>query len=91
MPWTRSGPHIEEVEGRMNLHPYMRQAIAAERVADFIRAAEASRVARDAKREAAASARPHRTRRAARRVRPANVYGPWHTGGWVSGACCRWP
>jgi hypothetical protein len=76
----------------MNTHPHIRLAIAAEQLLIAFGAADAGRRARDGKREAGAGARPHRTRRAARRpYSPANVYGPCQTGGWVSGACCRWP
>jgi hypothetical protein len=71
------------------MHPYITQAIAAERTAEAIRVADASRLARDAKQVAAVrthqahqSRQSHRARRAARRQ-------PGAAGLTVSGSQCH--
>ena len=65
------------------MHPYISQAVAAERSADAIRAAEASRRVREARQAVAGRThQSHRARRAARRQ-------PSAAGLAVSGQSCR--
>jgi hypothetical protein len=78
------------------MHPYISQAIAAERAADAIRVADASRRAREARQVVAAAranqarqSRESRESRRARRARGAVRRQPCAAGLTVSGPQCR--
>jgi hypothetical protein len=71
------------------MHPYISQAIAAERAADAIRVAEASRRAREARQVVAVGAdRSHQSRQSHRARRPFRRQ-PGAAGVTVSGPLCR--
>ena len=74
------------------MHPYISQAIAAERVADAIRAADASRRARDARQVVAVGAdQPYQARQSRQSHRARRVFHrqPGAAGVTVAGPQCR--
>jgi hypothetical protein len=73
------------------MHPYISQAIAAERVADAMRVAEASRRARDARQAVAGMSQPHQAlqSRQSHRARLTFRRQPCAAGVTVSAPQCR--
>ena len=71
------------------MHPSISQAIATQRVADALRAADASRRARDAKQEVAVSTHQSPRSRQSYRARRAAGRQPRTAGLTVSGQPCR--
>jgi hypothetical protein len=71
------------------MHPYISQAIAAERAADAIRVADASRRAREARQVVAVNTNQSRQSRESRRARGSCRRQPRAAGLTVSGSQCR--